>query len=593
MAGDQAARYQNMKYHNLPILLLSLVLIAPGCSRPPRPASSPPAPPASTQHPLFQDVAAQAGIRFTETNGADGHFRFDEFSPGGCALFDYDNDGYPDILLIQSGPSDPQTNGASRPHCALYHNNGNGTFTDVTGGSGLDRDLGYAQGVAVGDYDNDGYEDLFITAFGGNHLLHNEHGTGRFTDVTHRMGLDKIHSTGYTTSAAFGDYDNDGRLDLYVCYYAPWTPAQDKSCLNAAKLRDYCSPELYPPDTHVLYHNDGDHFTDVSAKAGIAGRSGRGLAVAFVDYDGDGRQDIFVANDMTPNMLWHNDGNGRFTNAAERAGTAYGEDGVNMAGMGVAPGDYDHSGRESLFVSNFSGLPNMLFKNLGQGIFKDASSVSGVALPHLKFLAFGCAFMDYDADGFEDLLVANGSVYVHADSRMDGATYRERKQLFHNEAGESFREVTDVGLLGDLGTQTVSRGLAIGDFDNDGRLDALVNNQNGAAQLFRNMDSSGNHWVSFKTIGVKSNRDGMHARFTLTAGGVRQTTVVRTGYSYLSASDRRVYFGLGHSSKIEKVEIRWPSGVKDTLRNVAPDASYVVTEGKGITGTLPQSKAHS
>ncbi|HLK55997.1 MAG TPA: VCBS repeat-containing protein, partial [Chthonomonadaceae bacterium] len=267
-----------------------------------------------------------------------------EFSPAGCALFDYDNDGYLDILLLQSGPSGPSL--AQRPHCALYRNNRDGTFTDVTAGSGLDTDLGYIQGVAVGDYDNDGCDDLFLTAYGGNHLFHNEHGTGKFTDVTHRMGLDKVHSAGYATSAAFGDYDNDGKLDLYVCYYAAWTLEKDKLCLNESKLRDYCSPELYPPDTHRLYHNDGDHFTDVSEKAGITKSRGRGLAVAFVDYDGDGRQDIFVANDLTPNMLWHNNGDGTFTDRAAQAGVAYGDEGALMAGMGVAVADYDHSGHE-------------------------------------------------------------------------------------------------------------------------------------------------------------------------------------------------------------------------------------------------------
>ncbi len=554
-----------------------------------------------TSSALFAEVSARAGIHFTHTNGATGKFHYVEFSPAGCAFFDYDNDGFLDIFLVQSGSSEPpvpppslegRQDGAisSRPHCALYHNNGDGTFTDVTVGSGLDTDLGYGQGVAVGDYDNDGYDDLFITAYGGNHLFHNEHGSGKFTDVTHAMGLDTIHSTCYATSAAFGDYDNDGRLDLYVCYYSPWTWNQDRPCYDDHKQQDYCAPDTLPADTHRLYHNEGNRFVDVSERSGITKAAGRGLAVAFLDYDGDGKQDLFVANDLSPNLLWHNNGNGTFTDVAAQAGCARSEEGALMAGMGIALADYDHSGRESLFVTNFSGMPNTLYQNAGQGLFRNISVVSGLALPHLKFLAFGCEFLDYDADGWPDLMIANGHVYIHADTRLDGSTYPERKQLFHNEGNGTFREITDPGALGELNTPMVARGLAVGDYDNDGRLDALFNNQNGPAQLFHNQDRSPNHWVSFKTIGMKSNRDGYHTRFVLQAGGMRQTAVVHAGSSYLSHSDSRVYFGLGRATKIKQVEIHWPSGTKDILKEIAPDACYVVTEGKGITGRQPASR---
>jgi len=564
------------------------IVFLPGCGSRPQPASpASPARQASSTAGLFSDVAARAGIRFTHSNGAAGSFRFIEFSPAGCAFLDYDNDGWLDVLLLQSGSSEPNGQGPPRPHCALYHNNRDGTFTDVTAGSGLDRDLGYAQGMAVGDIDNDGFDDLFITSYGHNFLFHNEHGSGKFTDITAKWGLDRPHSTGYATSAAFGDYDNDGTLDLYVCYYAPWTPALDRPCYNERKLRDYCAPDLYQPDTHRLYHNEGDHFKDVSAEAGIDRAKGRGLAVAFIDTEGNGRQDIFVANDLSPNMLWHNNGNGTFTEIAKRANCAYSDEGALMAGMGVAVADYNHSGNESLFVTNFSGMPNTLYKNIGEGIFENESMMSGLALPHMKFLAFGCEFLDYDADGWPDLIVTNGSVYLHADTRLDGATTAERKQLFHNAGNGTFTEVTDSGQLGDLSVPLVGRGLAVGDFDNDGRLDVLCNNQNGPAQLFRNQDRSPHHWVSFKTIGTKSNRDGLHTRFTLAAGGMRLTATVRAGSSYLSVSDRRVYFGLGSSTKIDRVDIRWPSGTREVLRDVAPDASYVVTEGKGITTRLP------
>lgn len=542
--------------------------------------------PAPHGKPLFEDVAPQAGLRFVHTSGATGKFYSIENTPPGCAFIDYDNDGFLDIFLVQSGSSEPPETVKGRPHCALYHSNGDGTFTDVTAGSGLDVDLGYMQGVAVADYDNDGFPDLFVSGYGGNHLFHNAHGTGKFTETTHTMGLDNIQ--GYATSAAFGDYDNDGKLDLYVCYYIPWTWKTNLPCKFAEEL-DYCSPEVYEPVTHHLYHNEGNRFVDVSANAGITKARGRGLSVAFIDYDGDGKQDIFVANDLTPNMLWHNNGDGTFTNTAVKAGCAYDEAGSVMAGMGVGIADYDHSGHESLFVGNFSGLPNMLFRNMG-GAFREQSYASGLAMPHMKFLTFGCEFMDYDADGWPDLFVVNGHVQVFADKQVEGVTYKERKQLFHNTGKGTFTEVTDPGMLGDLSLPTIGRGMAVGDFDNDGRLDVLVSNQNGPVQLFRNLDQNPNHWVSFKTIGVQSNRDGLHTRFTVIADGMKQTATVRAGSSFLSHSDTRVYFGLGPAAILDRVELSWPSGRKELLSSVKADRTYVVTEGHGITATIPPAQ---
>ncbi|HZP81433.1 MAG TPA: VCBS repeat-containing protein, partial [Chthonomonadaceae bacterium] len=376
---------------------------------------------------LFRDVAAASGLRFTHSNGATGKFYYVEETGAGCAFIDYDNDGYLDIVLVQSGEI-PRTPGKDSPanHCALYHNNGNGTFTDVTAGSGLDTDLGYGQGVAVGDYDNDGYDDLYISGYGGNHLLHNAHGTGKFTDVTAQAGVgDTDQGLRYATSAAFGDYDNDGRLDLYVCHYAPWSPQTNLPCHNARGQAEYCTPDVLDADTHRLYHNNGDGtFTDVTKPSGIGKQKGHGLGVVWLDYDNDGRQDIFVANDLGIQFLWHNDGGGKFSNVSETAGCAFDYEGRHLAGMGIGLGDYDNSGRESLFVTNFSQQPNTLYKNLGNGLFQDVSMAANLALPHMKFLAFGCDFLDYDRDGWKDLLIANGHVVLTIAETSEGVTYK-------------------------------------------------------------------------------------------------------------------------------------------------------------------------
>jgi hypothetical protein len=349
----------------------------------------------------------------------------------------------------------------------------------------------------------------------------------------------------------------------------------------------------------------------VSESAGIAAAAGRGLGVVFLDFDQDGWQDIFVANDLTPGFLWRNRSRGApsgapsgppsgprapavFENVAERVGCAYSEGGSLMAAMGVAVADVDRSGRESLFVTNYSGLPNTLFRNTG-GLFEDASMRARLVVPHLPFLAFGCEFLDYDNDGWPDLLVANGHVQLHAETEGEGVTYRERKQLFRNLGGPErgsggdlrFAEIASPIALGDLGLPRVGRGLAIGDWDNDGRVDALASNQNDPAQLFRNLDRSGNHWIAFRTVGTRSNRDGVGARLVLHAGGARQTATVRAGSSYLSATDSRVHFGLGAARRVERVEVRWPSGAEETLTGLEADRFYTLTEGRGVTGRRP------
>ncbi|MDX1931328.1 MAG: CRTAC1 family protein [Capsulimonadales bacterium] len=568
------------------VMTLSVALLWTGIasipSRTPPPSSSVAAPSSSSA--FFEEVAMRTGVRFTHISGTTDRPHFVEFAPGGCAFLDFDNDGFSDILLLQSGSADPPTgrkNPLRRPFCGLFRNRGDGTFADVTAGSGLDRDLGYLIGVAVGDFDNDGRADLFLTGFRANHLLRNTGGSKpRFEEVTRRMGLDRLHSTGLATAAAFGDYNNDGRLDLYVCYYSDWTWGKDG---------EYYANSLHHPDTHRLFRNDGDRFVDVSERAGIARERGRGLAVGFLDFDGDGWQDIFVANDQTPNMLWRNDRNGRFSQVAVPAGCAFGADHQPMAGMSVAIGDYDHSGRPSVYVTSRISSPKTLFKNEGDGVFRALAAEVGLAA--LDAFAFGAEFLDYDADGWEDLLVVNGKV-DDENLRRIGISAPEPKQLFHNEGNGRFREEAATE-LGPLARKSVGRGLAIGDYDNDGRQDALVSSQNGPAELFRNRNRNGHHWVAFKTVGTRSNRDGLHARFVLTAGQTRQTATVRAGSSYLSASDRRVYFGLGREKRIESVEIIWPSGVRDRLTSVEADAIHLVTEGKGITGRLPSPRSRN
>lgn len=527
---------------------------------------------------LFEDVAGPAGIDFRYDSGARGNHYILETTGSGCAFFDYDRDHLPDLLLLQGGALPWERAPSSIPRNRLYHNLGGGKFADVTPGSGLE-DTGYSQGVAVGDVDRDGFEDLFITGYGGNHLFLNQGGRGTFRDATAAAGLADGGRKRWATSAAFGDYNNDGALDLYVCRYARWSPATNRPCKNPLGQLSYCSPELYSGDTDALYRNDGrGGFTEVTQAAKLAGVSDRALGVAWLDFNGDGWEDLFVANDLHPYRLWKNNGDGTFSDTAVRAGVAYSDLGQVLSGMGVAVRDINLDGREDLFVTNFSGQMNALFRNDGDGYFTNVTHPSGIGAASLNLLAFGCEFLDFDRDGAPDLLVGNGHIYEDVEAYSQGVAYREAKSLLRNRGDGTFEPIT--AGLGSLAVPRVTRGLATADFDRDGRLDAAANNQDGPAELLRSTGPAGGHWISISTYGTRSNPNGYHARVKLRVGGKTQFAEVRSGSSYCSHSDAAVYFGLGDASVVDELEIVWHGSRTVTRAAGLPaDRAYGVVEG--------------
>jgi hypothetical protein len=593
------------------IRLVVVALVLTGCARstPDPPRIDSPSPfrgggRGERFHP-FDDITPTAGIHFRHDTGARGAHTFVETTGSGCALFDFDNDGRLDLFLLQAGPlpgtpEREQVDRARTPMNRLYRNDSSGlraqssepralspelSFTDVTPGSGLEC-TGYSMGVAVGDVNGDGYDDLYVTAYGGNRLFRNERGSGRFTDITAQAG---VANTGagprWSTSASFGDCDTDGDLDLFVCHYVKWTPATDRTCRDSRGNSSYCHPHVYDPETMTLYRNNGDGtFTDATQAAGLAALTGRGLGVAWLDDTGDGRPDIYVANDLTPNFLLRNLGGGRFTDVAMEAGVALSDSGTLLSGMGIGVGDYDNDAREDLFVTNFSKQGNSLYRNDGGGMFSNRTYASGIGTISLNWLGFGCAFLDEDLDGWLDLLVANGHVMDNVALTEREVTYAERKSLYRNRKDGTFVDIAEGA--GALAVPRVSRGLAVGDIDNDGDLDALVNNQNEAPQLLvstARQRHPNRHWLSLLTRGTRGNRDGYHARVMVTAGGRTYVREVRSGFSYCSASDRRVHFGLGNARGAESVDIRWPGGRVERFRNVPADRHYVATEGSGLS----------
>jgi len=524
----------------------------------------------------FVDVTESAGIQFQHNSGAYGGKLLPETLGSGCAFLDYDADGWQDILLI-NGMDWP---GHKRQHSTLrlYKNNRNGTFTDMTKAAGLDVEM-YGMGVAVGDYNNDGFPDIFITCVGQNRLFRNT-GKGTFVDVTRVSGLGARQA--FSTSALWFDYDRDGLLDLFICNYVRWSPEHDVFCSLDGKHKSYCTPEAYRGNTCWLFHNRGDGtFEDVTATSGIFDSSSKSLGVAMLDYDQDGWPDLLVANDTQPNKLYKNLRNGRFKDVAVEAGLAFSTEGKARAGMGVDVADFENSGNPGIAITNFDNEMIGLYRAVRPGTYDDISIAAGVGLPSKNTLGFGCAFLDVDLDGALDLLIANGHIEETVRNIHGNVGYAQAPQLFLNEGGGKFRDVAadvDAG----FSQPKVGRGLAYGDFDRDGNLDILLTTNNGPAYLYRNENVVGNHSIRFHLVGTKSNRDAIGALVRMSGNGQTQSRVVKGGSSYLAQSELPVTFGLGKHAAIERVQIEWPSGAKEEFKNLDAGRSYQIAEGKGL-----------
>ena len=505
----------------------------------------------------FTDVTVQAGITFKHNSGAFGKKYLPETLGSGCAFLDYDNDGWQDILLINSMSWPGHAGGKSYP--ALYHNNQNGTFTDATKEAGLAVEM-YGLGCAVADYDNDGLDDIYITCLGANHLFRSM-GNGKFQDVTAKAG---VGDPSFSTSAGWFDYDKDGKLDLFVCNYVDWSIDKDLYCTLDGKNKSYCTPESYKGQSSTLYHNRGDGtFENVTESAGLKDPTSKSLGVAIIDYDNDGWLDLFVANDTQPNKLYRNNRNGTFTDNAMTAGVAFSEAGVARAGMGADAADYDGSGRQSLIIGNFSNEMMALYHNEGTGLFIDEAPTSTIGRASLLTLTFGCFFFDYDLDGLPDIFAANGHVSDDISTVQEKVKYAQPPHLFRNLGKKRFEEVTSK-LGGALGQAMVGRGAAYGDFDNDGDLDLLIVSNNGRARLLRNDGGNQNNLLRIKTVGTASNRDGIGAKITVKVTNQQKLWgVVKTGSSYASQSELLLTFGLGKAEKVASIEVVWPSGRVD------------------------------
>ena len=533
-------------------------------------------------NPGFQlvDVTHSAGIQFQHNSGAYGGKLLPETLGSGCAFLDYDRDGWQDILLINGmdWPGHKRQTSTLR----LYHNNRDGTFTDVTRKAGLDVEM-YGMGVAVGDYNNDGFPDILITCVGQNRLFKNT-GKGTFVDVTDPSGLG--HRQALSTSALWFDFDRDGRLDLFVCNYVKWSPEHDVFCSLDGKHKSYCTPEAYRGETCWLFHNRGDGtFEDVTATSGIFDSSSKSLGVAMLDYDQDGWPDLLVANDTQPNKLYRNAHNGTFKDVAVEAGIAFSADGKARAGMGVDAADFDNSGLAGVAITNFDNEMIGLYRALGNGTYEDIATQAGVGLPSKTTLGFGCMFLDANLDGALDLVAANGHIDDTVRNIRGNVGYAQPPQLFLNnllnQGKRTFRDVTSE--IGDaFGQPKVGRGLAYGDFDRDGDLDILITTNNGPAYLYRNDQLAGNRSIRFHLVGKQSNRDAIGAAVRIYHEGTTQSRLVKSGSSYLSQSELPVTFGLGKRDKIERMVIQWPNGRTEEYKNLAAGKAYECVESEGI-----------
>jgi hypothetical protein len=530
---------------------------------------------------VFTDVTESAGIRFRHNNGAFGKKYLPETLGSGAAFLDFDGDGWQDILLVNSarlpgGPAGPP----SRP--ALYRNNRKGAFTDVTKQAGLAHEM-YGFGVAAADYDNDGRLDIYITALGPNRLFRNV--GGRFVEVSARAGVD---DPGFSTSAMWFDYDRDGKLDLFVANYVEWSPERDLFCTLDGKTKSYCTPESYKGQSSTLYRNKGDGtFENVTKAAGLHDPSSKALGVALLDYNQDGLPDLFVANDTQPNRLYQNKGNGTFADVGMTAGVAFNEAGVARAGMGVDAADYDGSGRPSLIIGNFSNEMMALYSNEGNGLFIDEAPASTIGKVSLLTLTFACFFFDFDLDGLLDIFAVNGHVADDIERVQPKVTYAQPPHLFRNLGAKKFDAVTSASGPA-LQKPVVGRGAAYGDYDGDGDLDLLVTANNGPARLLRNDGGHRNRFIRVRTIGTSSNRDGIGSRVTVTLDGGRKLwNLVKTGSSYCSQSELPVTFGLGRAGKVAAIEVTWPNGRTETVRDIGINQDVTIEEGKGLVRNVP------
>ncbi len=526
----------------------------------------------------FTDVTAAAGVRFRHQNGAFGRKYLPETMGSGVVVLDVDGDGRQDLFFAngKAWPGRP----ASRSLPALYRNAGGGRFTDITRAAGLAVEL-YGMGGAAADYDNDGHVDLFVTALGGNRLYRNT-GKGTFVDVTARAGVGRA---AFSTSAAWLDYDKDGRLDLVVTNYVQWQIEKDLHCTLDGKTKSYCTPESYKGETPFLFRNTGNGtFEDVTRKAGLFDPSSKGLGIGLLDYDGDGWLDVFVANDTQPNRLYRNTGKGTFVDEAVTAGVAFNEAGVARAGMGVDVADFDGSGRPGLLIGNFSNEMLALYRNEGNGLFIDEAPTSSLGRDSLLTLTFACFFFDADNDGLLDIFTANGHVADDINRVQPKVTYAQPAHLFRNGGRARFTDVAR-GVPA-LAQPVVARGAAHVDIDNDGDQDLVVTVNNGPARVLRN-DSRASRALRLSLVGTRSNRSAIGAVVRVTAGGATRMAMVKTGSSYLSQSELPLTFGLGQASKVEQVEVRWPSGHVDRLGPQDAGQTLVVTEAKGVTARLP------